>query len=172
MTGRATPGRRAVLASAAGLPLAAGAGGLAVLAGLVTGCSGGTPAAADTPHPTPPPVPGAALRARAAADSTALLARYDGLIVASPELTARLAPLRAEVARHARAFGAPVPEPAPAGTAVTTVPPTLGTLADAERRLADARATALLDAPPELARLLASVAAAGAGHVVLLTGRG
>ncbi|MCZ4122525.1 hypothetical protein [Streptomyces sp. H39-S7] len=172
MTGRATPGRRTVLASAAGIPLVVGAGGLAALAGLATGCSGGTPAAADTPHPTPPAVPGAALRARAATDSTALLARYDGLIAARPELTARLAPLRAEVARHAQAFGAPAPKPAPAGTTVTTVPPTLGTLADAERRLADTRATALLDAPPELARLLASMAAAGAAHVILLTAKG
>ncbi|MDF9816003.1 hypothetical protein [Streptomyces sp. SPB162] len=113
MTGRATPGRRTVLASAAGVPLVVGAGGLAALAGLATGCSGGTPAAADTPRPTPPPVPGAALRTRAAADSTALLARYDGLIAARPELTARLAPLRAEVARHAQAFGAPAAKPAP-----------------------------------------------------------
>ncbi|NEA60845.1 hypothetical protein G3I60_43495, partial [Streptomyces sp. SID13666] len=73
VTGRGTPGRRTVLASAAGVPLVAGAGGLAALAGLATGCSGGTPAAADTLKDTPPAVPGAALRARAAADSTALL---------------------------------------------------------------------------------------------------
>ncbi|MFC5034604.1 hypothetical protein C8250_030640 [Streptomyces sp. So13.3] len=178
MTGRGTPGRRTVLASAAGVPLVAGAGGLAALAGLATGCSGGTPAAADTLKDTPPAVPGAALRARAAADSTALLAHYDGLLAARPDLTARLAPLRAEVARHAQAFGATVPKPAPAGTpgatgtTAATAPPTLGALAAAERRLADARATALLDAPPELARLLASVAAAGAAHVVLLTGKG
>lgn len=162
MTGSAGPGRRTVLASAAGVPLVA-------LAGLATGCSGGTPAAPDARHDSPPAVPGAALRARAAADSTALLARYDGLIAARPDLTARLAPLRAEVARHAQAFGAPAPKPAPSGT---TAPATLGALADAERRLADARATALLDAPPELARLLASVAAAGAAHVILLIGRG
>ncbi len=45
----------------------------------------------------------------------------------------------------------------------------LGTLADAERRTADARMRALVDAPPELARLLASVAAAGSAHAYLLT---
>jgi hypothetical protein len=182
VTGRATPGRRTVLASAAGVPLAVGAGGLAALAGLATGCSGGTPAAADTLPVGPPAVPGAALRAQAAADSTTLLARYDGLIAARPELTARLAPLRAEVARHAQAFGASAPKQAAAGTpgapgtstgtTAATTPPTLGALADAERRLVDARATALLGAPPELARLLASVAAAGAAHVVLLMGKG
>lgn len=42
-------------------------------------------------------------------------------------------------------------------------------LATAERTLADQRAKALLDVPGELARLLAGVAAAGAGHAYLLT---
>jgi hypothetical protein len=42
-------------------------------------------------------------------------------------------------------------------------------LAAAERTLADRRATQLLDVPGELARLMASVAAAGAAHAYLLT---
>lgn len=42
-------------------------------------------------------------------------------------------------------------------------------LASAERTLADRRAKALLEVPGELARLLASVAAAGAAHAFLLT---
>lgn len=45
----------------------------------------------------------------------------------------------------------------------------LAALAAAERALADRRAAALLTVPGELARLMASVAAAGAAHVVLLT---
>ncbi|CAL9611232.1 hypothetical protein [Streptomyces sp. enrichment culture] len=45
----------------------------------------------------------------------------------------------------------------------------LAMLARAERELADRRAGALLEVPGELARLMASVAAAGAGHVYLLT---
>lgn len=45
----------------------------------------------------------------------------------------------------------------------------LAGLASAERTLADQRAKALLDLPGELARLLASVAAAGAAHAYLLT---
>ncbi|MEV6887200.1 hypothetical protein [Streptomyces sp. NPDC051135] len=45
----------------------------------------------------------------------------------------------------------------------------LALLADAERKLADRRAGALLSVPGESARLLASVAAAGAAHVWLLT---
>jgi hypothetical protein len=44
----------------------------------------------------------------------------------------------------------------------------LAVLAAAERELADRRAKTLLDVPGELARLLASVAAAGAAHVYLL----
>jgi hypothetical protein len=44
----------------------------------------------------------------------------------------------------------------------------LAELSAAERALADRRAKALLDVPGELARLLASVAAAGAAHAYLL----
>lgn len=42
-------------------------------------------------------------------------------------------------------------------------------LAATVRRTADAHTATLLDAPPEYARLLASVAAAGAAHAFLLT---
>ncbi|MBO8189669.1 hypothetical protein [Streptomyces spirodelae] len=45
-------------------------------------------------------------------------------------------------------------------------------LAEAERRLADARTRALDSAPPEFARLLASVAACGAAHRYLLDEHG
>jgi hypothetical protein len=48
----------------------------------------------------------------------------------------------------------------------------LAELATAERTLADRRAKALMDVPGELARLLASVAAAGAAHAYLLTEAG
>lgn len=45
----------------------------------------------------------------------------------------------------------------------------LSDLASAERTLSDERTKALLEVPGELARLLASVAAAGAAHAFLLT---
>jgi hypothetical protein len=51
----------------------------------------------------------------------------------------------------------------------TTEKDALAQLAAAERALADRRAKTLLDMPGELARLLASVAAAGAAHAFLLT---
>ncbi|WP_267244556.1 hypothetical protein [Streptomyces sp. PR69] len=56
------------------------------------------------------------------------------------------------------------------GVGVSADPGTaLKELAAAERRTSDAFAAALVDAEPELARLLASVAAAGAAHAYLLT---
>lgn len=138
------------------------------------------------------------LRKRSARDSTTLLARYDATLAAHPGLESRLRPLRSEVARHAEAFGderataspgggasdgpaqdagAPASGPSPHG-ARPSGPPVPGderaarsALADAERRLADTRTKALIAAPPELARLLASVAAAGAVHAYLLAER-
>ncbi|GAB1327231.1 hypothetical protein [Streptomyces sennicomposti] len=217
------PRRRSLLASAAG-------------AALLAGCSAGPddPGAADRG-----PTPAERARARAAQDSAGLARRYDAVIAAHPALARRLGPLRAEVLRHAAAFGggaaaspsasgtptatgspaAPAGptatdgatatggagEPpatgradasggatapsgagsagagkpsvgatgAPSGAASPAVPATpadaLAALAAAERSLADARAAALLDVPGELARLLASVAAAGAAHAYLLT---
>ncbi|MEU2438580.1 hypothetical protein ACFY9A_36350 [Streptomyces rubradiris] len=151
------PRRRTLLASAAG-------------AALLAGCSAGADSGADGPSA------GTRARARAARDSRGLLARYDAVLAAHPALTDRLRPLRAEVAAHAAAFedgtkpspaaskssAAPAPVPAARKDAVAQ-------LAAAERALADRRAKELLQVPGELARLLASVAAAGAAHAYLLT---
>ncbi|MFH8499711.1 hypothetical protein [Streptomyces coeruleorubidus] len=119
-------------------------------------------------------------RARAARDSEGLVERYDAVIAAHPGLVERLRPLRAEAVRHAQAFGggpgrkaSPSPSSSSAAPSAAAVPAhdkdALVSLAVAERELADRRAKALLDMPGELARLLASVAAAGAAHVYLLT---
>jgi hypothetical protein len=59
--------------------------------------------------------------------------------------------------------------PAPSATVPGNDKDALAGLAAAERELADRRAKALGGVPGELARLLASVAAAGAAHVYLLT---
>ncbi|MEV5429511.1 hypothetical protein [Streptomyces sp. NPDC052701] len=169
---RPGPRRRSLLAAA---PAAA------VLAGCSAGPedpdgTGGRPSAADR------------TRARAARESAALAERYDAVIAAHPGLARRLRPLREEVLRHAEAFGgtaaaspsasASASAPGSAPAAPSASPPAavpgdekgaLAALAAAERDLADRRAGALLEAPGELARLLASVAAAGAAHVYLLT---
>ncbi|GGX22612.1 hypothetical protein [Streptomyces lomondensis] len=117
-------------------------------------------------------------RARAARDSEGLVERYDAVIAARPALAERLGPLRENVVRHAQAFGGgrkASPSVSGSGSASPSaaVPgndkDALAGLAAAERELADRRSEELLGAPGELARLLASVAAAGAAHVYLLT---
>ncbi|MFF6815914.1 hypothetical protein ACFZAG_39665 [Streptomyces sp. NPDC012403] len=147
---------------------------------LVAGCSAGS----EDPDGSGGSRPSAAdrARARAARDSRELAERYDAVVAAHPKLAERLRPLRAEVVRHAEAFGdtaKPSPAPSSSGSGAPAVPPpaavpakekdALAGLAAAEREIADRRTEALLDAPGELARLLASVAAAGAAHVYLLT---
>ncbi|MFD9910194.1 hypothetical protein [Streptomyces sp. NPDC059063] len=153
------PRRRSLLAGAAG---AAGAA-------LLTGCSDsgsadGRPAAENR------------LRARAARDSAALLLRYDAVLAAHSALAGRLKPLRAEVARHEKvlAEGLPATSPPPGTPSPSASVPAdekeaLRFLAAAERDLAGRRGKQLVAAPAELARLLASVAAAGAAHAYLLT---
>ncbi|MDQ1015899.1 hypothetical protein [Streptomyces afghaniensis] len=114
-------------------------------------------------------------RKRAARDSEGLVERYDAVIAARPGLAERLGPLREAAVRHAQAFGGgPGRKVSPSPSSSSAAVPgsdkdALAALAAAERDLADRRAKALLDVPGELARLLASVAAAGAAHVYLLT---
>ncbi|MER6208213.1 hypothetical protein [Streptomyces sp. NPDC001642] len=157
------PRRRSLLLSAAGAALLVGCS-----TGDDSGTTGGSESAAEL------------ARARAAADSETLLRHYDTVLAAYPTLAPRLDPLRAEVVRHTTAFGGTGSTPSATTTASpsTTASPTaapategdaLAGLAAAERTLADRRAKALLDLPGELARLLASVAAAGAAHAYLLT---
>ncbi|MFF9066732.1 hypothetical protein ACF09E_15385 [Streptomyces sp. NPDC014891] len=137
----------------------------------------------------------AALRLRSVTASRTLLERYDAALAAHPALAPRLTPLRRSVAAHAAALGeggtTVKPATAPPTTGATTgarasAPASarpsrpspavaadpraaLKELAAAEHAAADAHTAALLTAPPEYARLLASVAAAGAAHAYLLT---
>ncbi|MEU0837284.1 hypothetical protein ACNPQM_31220 [Streptomyces sp. NPDC056231] len=136
------------------------------------------------------------LRMTAARTSGTLLAQYEQVVAAHPATAAGLAPLRDAVRAHTEALspeadtkvrpgagetagptamrgadrtpavsGRPTPSGSPAADAKTAVKE----LAAAERRTADAHTATLLTAPPELARLLASIAAAGAAHAYLLT---
>ncbi|SHN00839.1 hypothetical protein SAMN05216268_117159 [Streptomyces yunnanensis] len=149
-------------------------------AALLSGC-------ADEARPDPGAAERSAaaerVRTHAARDSRALLARYDATLAAHPGLGARLRVLRDEVAHHIEAFTSGAPSTAPTASATSATSAASGSapdvpadersaraaLADAERTLADSRTAALVSAPPELARLLASVAAAGAAHAYLLT---
>lgn len=194
------PRRRTLLAAAAG-------------AFALAGCSAAPESSNDTTGGSPSLADRA--RARAARDSMTLSDRYTAVIAAHPGLAERLGPLRAEVVRHATAFGggsagasgaasapvsgaptvsassgdsasasssAPASESPSASSSASSsasagVSPgvaarpkdALADLASAELKLADERTQALVDVPGELARLLASVAAAGAAHAFLLT---
>ncbi|MCX4513622.1 hypothetical protein OHA27_25520 [Streptomyces sp. NBC_01619] len=164
--------------------------GAAVTAAL-SGCSSDEPGAR---RDAPPSVSAETLlRRRSAALSSALLGRYDAVLAAHPGLAPRLAPLRAQVALHVEALSptgdrprpasspspsssagaAASPSPSSSSSPSAAVPADAGAavreLASAERSTAAAHTAALTGAPPEYARLLASVAAAGAVHVYLLT---
>jgi hypothetical protein len=156
------PRRRSLLASVAG-------------GALLVGCSDGTENTEESTAGSSSVVERA--RARAARDSRGIVERYDAVLAAYPALAERVGPLRAEAVRHAEAFGERVAtssptaspaSPSPSVTVPATEKDALAQLAAAERALADRRAKALLDVPGELARLLASVAAAGAAHAYLL----
>ncbi|MDT0310209.1 hypothetical protein RM780_25125 [Streptomyces sp. DSM 44917] len=149
-------------------------------AGVLAGCTSGSGAGGGAGGV----VSGTGLRRRAARDSSALLARYDATAVAHPALAGALGPLRESVAAHVAALagaggtspdgaaGGDAAAPAPAGAApeVPGEPErALQALIDAERAMADQRLRALAGAPPELARLLASLAAAGAAQAHLLS---
>ncbi|MFF4764089.1 hypothetical protein [Streptomyces sp. NPDC001292] len=117
------------------------------------------------------------LRAQVAAHAEA----FGGTAKASPGVTASTAPPVASTAPPAASAtpegsGSPEDSRAPAGAEASgspavreTAKSALAGLASAERSLSDRRTAALVQVPGELARLLASVAAAGAAHAYLLT---
>ncbi|MEV0574341.1 hypothetical protein [Streptomyces sp. NPDC050392] len=114
----------------------------------------------------------ASLRSAAAGVSASLFAGYEQVARDHPATAAGLAPLRDAVRAHLTALGKG------GGGSLGLVRTRPGTgdaaaavreLAAAERRAAASHTEALLKAPPELARLLASVAAAASAHAYLLT---
>ncbi|MGW6460481.1 hypothetical protein ACWF94_31920 [Streptomyces sp. NPDC055078] len=142
----------------------------AAAAGALTGCSGnasGSPGGADGDAARAEKE----LRRRLAATSGALRDQYDATIAHHPGLAGRLTPLRTSVAAHVTAFGGTVRAAPPVPVAPDPAA-ALKALAEAERHTADAHTAALAGARPELARLVASVAAAGAVHTYLLAGGG
>ncbi|MFC1421457.1 DUF4439 domain-containing protein [Streptacidiphilus cavernicola] len=155
------------------------------LLGLLTACGSGTAGSADgrTARTVLGPDPDLPVRARARAATAALAGAYDAALLAHPDLGGRLRPLRAQLAVQLTAFGAATATPTPSATAVpsATAPPVppaapssaaamlLG-LGTAELGTAAARTADLAAASPALARQLASAAANGAQHAMLLRG--
>ncbi|MFE0457898.1 ferritin-like domain-containing protein [Kitasatospora sp. NPDC058965] len=152
--------------------------GVLAAAGLLTACTSGSGSGsgsggkgkADTDRP---------LRSRAVAATDALLAQYAALPAGggpvATALQSELVQQRAALAAGLPGGGSPAASggaspaapgdasPAGGGTAVTPA-----AVAAAERTTAQGRLADLQAASPELARLLASVAAAGAVHAVRL----
>ncbi|WP_433545413.1 hypothetical protein ACQPZG_09650 [Streptomyces sp. CA-294286] len=145
----------------------------AAAAGLLAGCSDGSGPAGSAGTETGSTARKAAVRIRESSARTSLdlLAHYDALLKTHPAEATRLRPLRTQVARQAdvlRGEGRPVAGRAPV-TVAADPRAAVKELAAAEQRASDAHLAALGGATPELARLLASVAAAGAAHAYLLT---
>lgn len=140
----------------------------AAAASLLTGCSSEEPGGRRTSGSAPDSArTEAALRRRLAAASGELRDQYDAAIAQHPSLARKLTDMREAVAEHAKALGG---SPGVAAAAAPGDPgAALKALGVAERRTSDVYTTALADAEPELARLLASVAAAGAAHAYLLS---
>ncbi|MEV6211011.1 ferritin-like domain-containing protein [Kitasatospora sp. NPDC051914] len=127
------------------------------------------------------PDPDLPLRRRAVAATDALLASYDA-VLAGPgtDRADTLHDLRADVEEHRAALAAGLPSAVPSGSApasgsatpsgpaavpaAASVAASVAELAAAERRTAAARLADLEAASPDLARLLAAVAASGALH--------
>ena len=173
------PGRRQVLRTA--VVAAAAATTTTLLAGCLP--------ADDDPEPRDPEL---LLRARVADEVRALAARYAATVETFPAARTELATLGAEHQEHARALlprhaaralasatatatptgtASSAPSPSPTPTVPSTLPAARAELAEAERvasrrRLRQLRGTR--GRSPELARLLASVAACEAAHAALL----
>jgi hypothetical protein len=114
-------------------------------------------------------------------DTAALLARYESIITARPELAARLTPLRDAHREHLRALAreigpnldSPSPAPSAGGSVAAEAPADAGSalaaLRDAEKAAAAAARAACLAGPSYRAALLGSIAAARASHVEALS---
>ncbi|MEV8537166.1 hypothetical protein [Streptomyces sp. NPDC051211] len=122
----------------------------------------------------------APLRAAVAAHAAALSPDGAAAGAAGPKASGAAGPKASATPAPSETPGAPGTSGAPAAQgSVPSVPPVapvppkpadaVAALADAERSLAENRTVALAEAPGELARLLASVAACGAVHHHLLT---
>lgn len=103
--------------------------------------------------------------------TVALADAYDGAIARVPSLADRLTPMRDAHRTHAEALAQALARPVPAaGTADGPTDPdaALAELVDAETQGLEAARAACLAAPPRLARLIGSMAAARACHLEVL----
>jgi hypothetical protein len=140
--------------------------------GVVAGLGGGLAACTGADGGADELADDTGLRRRAARDGSALLARYEATAEAHPGLAETLAPFRDVVAAHVAALAEDGRAGSGGGAAPgvpAEEPEAIAALVDAERETAGRRYDAMEEAPPELARLLASMAAAGSAQAYLLS---
>lgn len=167
VTQRVDEGRRRLLALVAGVPAL----------GVALAACGADPRPKAAPGPRAPLDADVKLRWLAVHREQTLLALHAATVAAHPDLAARLQPLTAHHDEHLAALrdDGPLPygaDAAPAAAPSVAAEPgaALAAVAEAERAAADAGVLAALTAAgPRLAAVLASVAAAEAGHRVVLT---
>jgi hypothetical protein len=142
-------------------------GGSALIgASLVAAACSPAPSPEPTDTPAPEPDIDAQVRSDVATQEAAIIALYDAVIAAHPELATDLAVLRDE---HAEALGSTAP--ASNAPAVGSRAEALAAVTEAEKQ-AIAQRTAACEAASgaDLARLTALIAASEAGHVEYLRG--
>lgn len=109
-----------------------------------------------------------------------LLSRYDATIAAQPDLSSRLAPLRADHAAHVDALNAAMgrtPSPTPSASASGSPGPAVPTgtkaavaaLRGAEKTAQGDAAKVCMTVPAQYAELVGSIAACRATHLEVLT---
>lgn len=147
-----------------------GGGALAGVALIAAGCTSTPDPDSSPPSQTdsaPTPEADAAVRAGVASGEAALIALYDAVIAAHPDLAGNLTPLRDEHVAHAESMGALESAPAPAS--VGTRAQALAAIREAEERaVAERTASCEECTTADLARLTALIAASEAGHVEFL----
>ena len=143
--------------------------GVALIAVGCTSTADPDSSSASGTDPAPAPEADAAVRAGVAADEAALIALYDAVIAAHPDLAGDLTPLRDEHVAHAESMGALESAPVPAG--VGTRAQALAAIREAEQRaVAERTASCEECTTADLARLTALIAASEAGHAQFLRG--
>ena len=151
--------RRAVLVGAGALGLGAS------LAACANGNSAFTSAPAPSAVAGPPPD---AVRREVATAERALIAAYDAVIAAFPDLAASLTAIRSQHADHLRAMADEGAEPAPA-VAPASEAQGIAELRAAEQQAArDRRTSCVAATDTELARVLALIAASEQSHAAFL----
>lgn len=145
-----------------------GAGAIGLGASLAA-CADEDTVATSTPAPAmsagPPPDQ---VRREVATAERALIAAYDAVIAAFPDLAPTLAAIRAQHADHLRVMGDDGAEPAP-GVAPASAARGVATLRAAEQQAARERRTSCVAATDaDLARVLALIAASEQSHAAFL----